>query len=332
MSAADERMGGPPGSLRRWLFGLRLPPNEHRILELHCEKADPEDGCHWRGERYIAHWSGMTERNVRRINAALANPRRKGGALLRIYDQSGRSNVYQVLCPDVPRLDDLSRVELMRGDKLGAPRDTPDKLSAHGTPDNLGDEPWPRCPPTTDIPGAEAGDTPDNLGDEPWPRCPPKLLQGSTPPKNEDPQEQTHSAAGAAVAPEPAGDAGKPYPDYGHYLRSWNERALQLGLSQVHTLNEPRRRALRTRVREPAFEWAAILERLGACIGGWMHSQGLLDFDFVTKNSRGYVRLLEGNYDARAAGQGPGGAPSGTPSGTRQALDTLQSLRRPLDA
>jgi len=115
--------------------------------------------------------------------------------------------------------------------------------------------------------------------------------------KEEPTTEPTTEATADESAPPPAEPAVQSRTDYGRYAREWNDAALKNGLPQIDGLTRERRGKLRTRLGEPGFKWVEILARLEKCIGGWLHEKGLLDFDFVVKNEKGYTRLLEGRYD-----------------------------------
>ena len=182
MSLKTDRLGGAPGSLKAWLFGLRLPANEHRVLELLVEKADPEDGCVWRGEEWIAHWSAMSVRNVERVIRRLV-----GRGVLKVWRHGHhRTNTYQVQCPDLPKLDDASRAEILRGVKLSG-----DNLSG----DNLSNRP--------DKSGENLSNRPDKSGIPDPTSCRPEVPKEVTPVTAEDPQEGTACTERSSAPPDP---------------------------------------------------------------------------------------------------------------------------------
>jgi hypothetical protein len=146
------------------------------------KSADKEDGTLWPNQAHLAHWSGMTVRNVARILVKLE----KAG-LIKVWPIHNRSSVYQVQCPYLSKLGDLERVELLRGVKLGDPRSV-----NKDTPDNLSGE----------VEGTSCQVVPDNSGPEGDPKCPTEVVQGTTPFNNEEDQGSTSSSEPQAASNE----------------------------------------------------------------------------------------------------------------------------------
>lgn len=200
---SEKRPGqGGPGTLRKWLYTLHLAPSEHRVMDLLCETADAEDGCCWPSVAWLARWSVMSERNVQRIIRKLADPERKGGPLLRVHAVPKRTNVYQVLCPELPRLDDLSRVAMRRGlapmgDNLSGDRLSGDTLSPRG-----------------DISGPEGGAKGDNSGQSGVTICHPEHELPEEDHNYEGDQGKEGAAPAQAPTTAPADTHSVPDPSY----------------------------------------------------------------------------------------------------------------------
>ena len=305
-------MGGPPGSMMAWLYDLRLPANEHRILDLMVRSADKEDGALWPSEDYLAHWSGMSVRNVSRMIRKLEIKK-----LIIVWPLANRSSVYQVQCPYLSKKGNLERVELLRGTQLGDPRPVPDKMS--GTSGVTG------CPVVADKSGPEWGDVPDKSGPEVDPKCPVEVVQGTTSINNEEDQGSKPLSEPQAVpdasTPGASPEAGKPG-SLQHYADTWNEMAPKYRLAKVQSLSESRKRRLKARLADPGFDWEVILAKIPEAVG--VHGQGWFGFDFVTGNDTNHLKLLEGKYD-QAFGSG-GGQAGGY---TNRVEENLQALAKP---
>ena len=84
------------------------------------------------------------------------------------------------------------------------------------------------------------------------------------------------------------------------YADMWNLMAGYTGLAKVEVINSTRVKKLTTRVREPAFDFPAILNKVkdsrmlkGLDSGtGWKAT-----FDWIIENETNYVKILEGQYN-----------------------------------
>lgn len=304
-------MGGPPGSMTAWLYDLRLPSNEHRILDLMVKSADKEDGGLWPSEDHLAHWSGMTVRNVSRMIRKLEKKK-----LIKVWPMANRSSVYQVQCPYLSKKDNLERVELLRGTQLGDPRQVPkgvpDKLS--GTSEETG------CPVAADKSGPDGAVSPDRSGPLRDPNCPVEVVQGTTSINNEEDQGSTPLSE-----PQAASDASAAAPEQGQpgsiqfYADTWNEMAPKYRLATVQSLSNSRVRRLKARLADTNFNWDAILAKIPDAVG--VHGQGWFGFDFVIGNDTNHLKLMEGKYDQSfGAGVGQGGGQAAQPSKQEDAI------------
>lgn len=81
-----------------------------------------------------------------------------------------------------------------------------------------------------------------------------------------------------------------PYVDY------WNLFATEKGFAKVEAISDSRRKKFKVRIKEPTFNFCAILFKAGKsefiCTeGNWF------TFDWVLENDKNYLKVLEGNYD-----------------------------------
>ena len=82
-------------------------------------------------------------------------------------------------------------------------------------------------------------------------------------------------------------------------VTQWNEMALRSNVPPVRALNTDRRDKIRTRLRDPAFDYPAILAAIerspflrGENDRGWK-----VGFDFVFDSPKNFLKILEGKYD-----------------------------------
>lgn len=83
--------------------------------------------------------------------------------------------------------------------------------------------------------------------------------------------------------------------DYQKYLTSWNYVAEQCAWSQVKILNEGRKKKIKVRCAEEAFDWKAILEKARTSRG--LRGQGWFNLDWLITNDTNYLKVLEGKYE-----------------------------------
>lgn len=83
------------------------------------------------------------------------------------------------------------------------------------------------------------------------------------------------------------------------YMNYWNILADYLKLAKVQACTDDRKRKFNVRVKEPAFDFIRILEKIRCSPtlkgerGNWRVS-----FDWIFENQSNYVKILEGTYDA----------------------------------
>ena len=86
------------------------------------------------------------------------------------------------------------------------------------------------------------------------------------------------------------------------YQEYWNLFAENYQLSGIQVLNDSRIRKFKTRIREPAFDFLKLLDKIkyskqlrgqSDSSTGWK-----VTFDWVFENQSNYVKILEGNYDS----------------------------------
>jgi len=104
----------------------------------------------------------------------------------------------------------------------------------------------------------------------------------------------------------------------------WNALAAETGLSQVQTMTGSRKAKLRTRWAEEAFRdgWPAILEKIRGSPFLLGDTDWKVTFDWIVKNDKNFVKVLEGNYDRRRKAQTdsrPGGEAGGGDEGSPDA-------------
>lgn len=83
------------------------------------------------------------------------------------------------------------------------------------------------------------------------------------------------------------------------FVEVWNIFATAYNLSRLKDINESRRKKFATRIREPAFDFLKILEKIkvsphlkGDNNRGWK-----ADFNWILENDSNYLKILEGNYN-----------------------------------
>ncbi len=82
----------------------------------------------------------------------------------------------------------------------------------------------------------------------------------------------------------------EPYCDY------WNVAVEGTQLPTVKTMSEARLKKLKTRIREPAFDFIGIIKKIYISKKIRYDSQWF-SFDWVFENETNYIKILEGNYD-----------------------------------
>lgn len=82
----------------------------------------------------------------------------------------------------------------------------------------------------------------------------------------------------------------EPYRDY------WNIAVERSSLPKVKTLSNTRAKKLKTRIREPDFDFVKIISKVHG--SQKLKSEGSwFSFDWILENEANYVKVLEGNYD-----------------------------------
>jgi len=84
--------------------------------------------------------------------------------------------------------------------------------------------------------------------------------------------------------------------DLKHYVSLWNEKANKFGLSKIISLNESRKTKLRTRLKEPNFDFEQIIDKIQIDTPFLISGDWKVDFDFIIKNDNNYIKILEGKY------------------------------------
>jgi hypothetical protein len=79
------------------------------------------------------------------------------------------------------------------------------------------------------------------------------------------------------------------------YVEMWNIWAKERGKSQVKTITKDRKQKFKSRIQEKGFDFLAMLTK--AKESQMCLTQSWFSFDFLIQNEKGYIRLLEGNYD-----------------------------------
>lgn len=86
--------------------------------------------------------------------------------------------------------------------------------------------------------------------------------------------------------------------NYDEYLEKWNELASELELPAIKTMSDNRKAKLKTRLKEPEFNFDEILSEIrkqkflhGKNPRGWV-----VDFDFVIRSEETYLKILENKY------------------------------------
>lgn len=82
------------------------------------------------------------------------------------------------------------------------------------------------------------------------------------------------------------------------YLDIWNLFVVGTDLAEAHAASDARTQKIKTRLKEPAFDFVKILTEIKKaphCLGqndrGWK-----VDFDWIIENEKQYVRIIEGRY------------------------------------
>lgn len=79
------------------------------------------------------------------------------------------------------------------------------------------------------------------------------------------------------------------------YIDFWNMFAKEKGFPTVQTLNAARKRKLRIRIGEKAFDYMKILYKAGQ--SEFIRSKSFFTFDWMIENETNYVKIMDGNYD-----------------------------------
>jgi hypothetical protein len=83
------------------------------------------------------------------------------------------------------------------------------------------------------------------------------------------------------------------------YVNLWNLAAEELNLPKVQALNDERRKKLKTRAKEKAFDFVGVLHRVRDA-NDFLRTGSWFTFDWVVENQKNYAKVLEGNYDKRS--------------------------------
>ena len=83
------------------------------------------------------------------------------------------------------------------------------------------------------------------------------------------------------------------------FVDRWNKFAGEYGLSKILALPDKREKALKARLKEKAYDIDKIYEKIknSNFLLGKSSANFRVTFDFITKNTGNYVKILEGNYD-----------------------------------
>lgn len=92
------------------------------------------------------------------------------------------------------------------------------------------------------------------------------------------------------------------------YAKCWNNFAAANGFPKVEKITEERKRKIKTRLKEKAFDFVAIMQKVEA--SNFDLTQNWLTFDWVLESEKHYVKILEGNYDLK--NKSPADAPKKT--------------------
>lgn len=84
------------------------------------------------------------------------------------------------------------------------------------------------------------------------------------------------------------------------YREDYNRVAAPLGLPIVTDLSPARKAKLKTRLRDPAFDWDAIMRALPRA--KWGLESRTLTFNFLIENDDNFRKTLDGNYDGKQRG------------------------------
>lgn len=253
------------------------------LLKL-ADAADPQRFECWPSVPFLADKACLSQRQTERVLSQLAELK-----LIKRRAWNGRDGRRRRRKNESIYLYTLAVKEARDPDKLSPRQIVEDDIRVEPTPTFATSDPDIRVEPTPTSSRAR--------GDRKKP-----LHEPTT-----EPTTETGAPDGAVPA-----DAGEPAKaeriDYQRYVREWNHLAAIWQLPRVEVFGEARREKLRVRLRELGFNWPALLRKVQALCEAardgqtvWLLEKGLLDFDFLTKNQRGYARLLEGSYDPRPA-------------------------------
>ncbi len=84
------------------------------------------------------------------------------------------------------------------------------------------------------------------------------------------------------------------------YREDYNRIAAPLELPIVTDLSPARKAKLKTRLRDPAFDWDEIMRKLPEA--KWGIESRTLTFNFLIENDDNFRKMLEGNYDGKQRG------------------------------
>lgn len=112
--------------------------------------------------------------------------------------------------------------------------------------------------------------------------------------KDKDKTEIADSQSVGSPEPEPP-----PPPQFVEIVESWNTMASELGYQKIKpTLTDGRIKKLRTRIREPEFQFTEIMQAFRDNRPAITNAKGEWkpNFDFVIRDQTTYTRILEGEF------------------------------------
>lgn len=100
-------------------------------------------------------------------------------------------------------------------------------------------------------------------------------------------------------------------------VETWNDFAVIYNLAKVLVLTPRRRKSIKARLKEPAFDFDLILKRASESdfllgrVTDWAVS-----FDFIFLSPNNYIKILEGNYARKFNAKGNTGSLVNNAAGT----------------
>lgn len=85
------------------------------------------------------------------------------------------------------------------------------------------------------------------------------------------------------------------------YVYQWNIYATQNDCPKVQHISVHRKRKFKTRIKEPQFDFIAILTK--AKDSEFLNGSTFFTFDWILDNQENYIKILEGNYDYKSKPQ-----------------------------